>query len=247
MTQKLAGKIALVTGASRGIGRGIARRLAADGAQVAVHYGGSADDAAQTLSEIEAAGGRGRLFQADVAEVAQIRRLFADIDDAMGSVDILINNAGIALNGGIKKFTEEDFDKLFAINVRGYFFAMQEAARRMTDWGRIVNITSSSTEFAFPGMAAYAASRMAPRTFAAVAAQELGKNNVTVNAVSPGPVAPGMFETAPKEMVDMVVAMTPQGRLGTPEDIADVVAFLASEDARWINGQHILANGGGKA
>ncbi|NWG47211.1 MAG: SDR family oxidoreductase [Alphaproteobacteria bacterium] len=243
---RLEGRIALVTGASGGIGRGIAVKLAAEGAAVAVHYNRSAEKAAETVQLIADAGGKALAFGADVGQVAEIRALFKDIDAALGPVSILVNNAGLPFTRSIKKTTEEEYDRIFAVNTKAYFFCMQEAALRMTDWGRIIHITSSSTEFPFAGNSVYASSRMVPRVFAAIGAQELGRKGVTVNAVSPGPVAPGMFGPVPDELKAFAESNTPSGRLGTPEDIADVVAFLASEEARWVNGQHLLVNGGAK-
>ena len=242
---KLAGKVALVTGASRGIGRGIAERLARDGAAVAVNYCGSADAARSVVAAITAAGGRAEAIQADLSLVSEVRRLFAACDVAFRRLDILVNNAGIGAITPLDELDEETFDRVFALNAKSALFACQEAARRMGEGGRIINISSSSTVFPMAGTAVYAASKAVPKVFTEVLAKELGGRGITVNSVVPGPVIPGMFAGAPEQFQQMAATATPFGRLGTPADIADIVAFLASDDARWISGQHILANGAG--
>ncbi len=197
------------------------------------------------MSEIESNGGKALAIQADMSQVADIRRLFQTTIDRFGQLDILVNNAGIANSGAIAEVTEEDFDAVFAVNVRGVFFALQEAARRMNHYGRIVNISSStSLNPSMPGIAVYAASKAAPKLFVEVLAQELGSKVITVNSVLPGPTSPGMFDNLPEEIREEAAASSPFGRIGQAQDIADVVAFLVSEEARWITGQHILVNGG---
>ncbi|MBW4639644.1 MAG: glucose 1-dehydrogenase [Gloeocapsa sp. UFS-A4-WI-NPMV-4B04] len=242
----LTGKVAIVTGASRGIGRAIAQRLAKDGASLVINYGRSADEAKELVSIIEANNGQALAVQADMSSVADIRRLFQETIDKFGQLDILVNNAGIGKVAAIAEVTESDFDAVFAVNVRGVLFAMQEAAKRMNNNGRIVYISSSTTVYPQVGMAVYGASKAAPKHFTEVLAQELGERGITVNSVVPGPTSPGMFDHMPPEMHKAAAASSPFGRIGQAEDIADVVAFLVSEEARWITGQHIVANGGAK-
>ncbi len=242
----LAGKVAIITGASHGIGRAIAQRLAQDGASIVVNYGRSAEAAAELVSTVESEGGKALAVQADMSQVADIRRLFQETTEKLGQLDILVNNAGIAKGGAIAEVTEEDFDAVFAVNVRGVLFALQEAARHMSDNGRIINISSSTSVYPSPGIAVYAASKAAVKLFTEVLAQEIGGRGITVNSVLPGATSPGMFDNLPPERREEAAASSPFGRIGKAQDIADVVAFLVSEEARWITGQHIIVNGGAK-
>lgn len=241
----LVGKVALVTGASRGIGRDIARRLAAEGAAVAINYRTSAEAAETLAAEIETAEGRAAAFAADVAEIDPIRELFDAVLDRFGRLDILVNNAGIAIYGSIAEYSEADFDRLFAVNVKGTFFACQEAARRLADGGRIINIGSTVTRVMMPRYGAYAASKGAVEQITRVLARELGARGITVNAVCPGPVDTELFrEGKTREQIAGLAAMAALGRLGNPEDIAEAVAALAGEAGRWVSGQCIYVNGG---
>jgi len=240
----LTGQVALVTGASRGIGRAIAERLAQDGAAVVVNYAADAAGAGQVVDAIVQPGGTAIAVRADLADVAEIGRLFAAVDARFGRLDILVNNAGIGALAPLDEVDAATFDRVFAINARAPLFACQEAARRMTAGGRIVNVSSSSTLFPTPGTAVYAASKAVPKIYTEVLARELGPRGITVNSVVPGPTSPGMFDYAPDEMHAGAIAASPFGRLGAPGDIASVVSFLVSDDARWVTGQHILANGG---
>ncbi|BAZ11731.1 short-chain dehydrogenase/reductase SDR [Calothrix sp. NIES-4071] len=242
----LTGKVAIVTGASRGIGRSIAQRLAEDGATVVINYGHSASEAKEFVNAIESSGGKALAVQADMSQVADIRRLFEETINRFGGLDILVNNAGVGKGGLVADTSEEDFDAVFNLNTRGTFFALQEAVLRMRDGGRIINISSTTTLFTNPGYAVYAASKITLKIFAEVLAQEVGSRGITVNNVLPGPTSPGMFDQQPAEQQQAAAASSPFGRLGKGEDIADVVAFLASESARWITGQQIVANGGAK-
>ncbi|MDF5728372.1 MAG: glucose 1-dehydrogenase [Rhizonema sp. PD38] len=242
----LTGKVAIITGASRGIGRAIAQRLAQDGAAVAINYGQSAEAANELVRDIESKGGKALSVQADISQVADIRHLFQETINKLGQLDILVNNAGIARGGAIVEVTEEDFDSMFAVNVRGVLFALQEAARHMKNNGRIITISSSTSVYPSPGIAVYAASKAAPKLFTEILAQEIGERGITVNSVLPGPTSPGMFDNLPQERREEAAASSPIGRIGQAQDIADVVAFLASEEARWITGQHIVVNGGAK-
>ena len=240
----LTGKVAIVTGASRGIGRAIAERLAQDGALVTVNYSQSADKAKEVVSAIEAGGGKALAVQADMSQIIDIRRLFQETIDYFGHLDILVNNAGMGIIKSVAETTESDFDATFDLNAKGTFFALQEAARWMSDGGRIVSISSSVTIYPQPGIAIYAASKAAEKLITQVFAKEIGSRGITVNSVMPGPTVPGMAENLPPEMQKAMAESSPFGRMGHANDIADVVAFIVSEKARWITGQHILVNGG---
>jgi len=239
---KLNGKVALVTGASRGIGKGIAERLAKDGASIVVNYTRNADEARKVVAGIEAMGVKAVAVQADVGKVSDVRRLFQETEKAFGQLDILINNAGIFWAKPMADVTEDEYDQIFAINTKGQFFAMQEAAKRMADDGRIVNISTGGTQLAFPGISAYGGSKSALEFFTKVAARELGARKITVNTVSPGYTETDML-TDPNFRTIGIEA-SPLKRLGTPKDIADVVAFIVSEEAGWITGDTIQAGGG---
>jgi 3-oxoacyl-[acyl-carrier protein] reductase len=241
----LQGKVALVTGASRGIGRAIAQRLSQHGAAVVVNYAGSKAQAEETVAGIEQAGGRALVVQADVSQARDVERLFDATLQHFGKLDILVNNAGIILYKLLVDVTEAEFDRLFAVNVKGTFFACQQAARRMTDGGRIVNFSSSLTALMLPTYAAYVATKGAVEQLTRVLAKELGSRRITVNVVSPGPTDTELFGEGKTEAEKQRFGqMTALGRLGQPQDIADVVALLVSDDAHWITGQNLRANGG---
>lgn len=241
----LSGKIALVTGASRGIGRAIAERLGDRGASVIVNYAGSRDKALEVVQAILAAGGKAVAVQADVSRVEEVRRLFDETFAHFGRLDILVNNAGLSIMKPIEEITEDEFDRLFAINAKGVFFALQEAAKRMADGGRIVSITTGGTATGAPGATAYAGSKAAIEGFSMSLAKELGGRGITVNTVMPGATDTEMFASAaPPEMKQMAAQMSPLGRMGQPGDVADVVVFICSEEARWLTGQSIHATGG---
>ncbi|HLV81470.1 MAG TPA: 3-oxoacyl-ACP reductase family protein [Chthonomonadaceae bacterium] len=243
---RLEDKAAVVTGASRGIGAAIARRLAAEGAQVLVNYHRSAEAAEKVVAGIEAAGGRAFAAQADMADLAQIRRLFAAVRDRWGRLDILVNNAGVARFRPLEEIEADDYERQFAVNVRGVLFATQEAARLMAETGgRIINISSGAAAAAPPGASVYSASKAAVETLTRVYAAELGPRGITVNAISPGLIQTDMLDAViPAEARQTMIARTPLRRLGTPEEIADAVAFLASEEARFITGQVLAVSGG---
>jgi 3-oxoacyl-[acyl-carrier protein] reductase len=241
----LTGRAAIVTGASRGIGAAIARRLAADGAIVIVTYARQEAAAHQVAREIESRGGEVDVVQADVADLGAVRRLFAETRANYGRLDILVNNAGVAEFLPLEEVREEHYSRTFDVNVRGPLFAMQEAVRVMSGPGRIVNISSGAAQAAPPGSSVYAASKAALETITRSIAAEVGAKGITVNAVSPGITQTDMLaENIPEAIQQRMIANTALGRLGTPEDIADVVAFLVSDDARWITGQVIGASGG---
>lgn len=241
----LSGKVAIITGASGGIGRAIAERLAKDGATVVINYGRSAEEAENLVQFIKANGGQSLAVQADISKRADIRNLFQQTIDKFGQLDILVNNAGIANAAPVAEVTEDQFDQVFA-NVRGVLFTLQEAARQINNGGRIVNVSSSTTLYPAAGLAVYIASKAAVNSFTEVLALELGERGITVNSVVPGPTTPGMFAKRPIEEQQAAAASSPFGRIGRAEDIADVVAFLVSEESRWITGQHIVANGGAR-
>ncbi|WP_406230621.1 SDR family NAD(P)-dependent oxidoreductase [Nocardia sp. NBC_01009] len=245
----LHGKIALVTGSSRGIGRAVAMRLASDGANVIVHYGSNEQAAAQTVADIEAAGGKAFAVRAALGTPDGVDTLFAGL--AAGPfgerLDILVNNAGGGgMGGSIVQVEPEDFDRLFAVNVAAPFFILQHALPLLNDGGRIVNISSCAPRLAAPSQVAYAMSKGAIDVLGRTLAVELGPRGITVNTVAPGATetdsTAAMF--AIPEASAMMASMTALGRSGRPADIADVVAFLASDDARWITANIIDASGG---
>jgi 3-oxoacyl-[acyl-carrier protein] reductase len=244
-SNKLAGKIALVTGASRGIGRAIAERLSRDGASVAINYVRNLDKAEEVFTEITSAGGTAFTIQADVCRIDGIQQLFEKTLEHFGRLDILVNNAGIRISPTVADLQEEEFDRLFAINVKGPFFACQQAAHQISDGGRIINISSAVTQMMLSGYSIYAASKAAVDQLTRVFAKEVGGRQITVNAVAPGPVDTELLRDGKtEEQIQQMAQMAAFGRLGKVEDIADAAAFLASDDARWITGQVIHVNGG---
>lgn len=257
----LAGKIALVTGAGRGIGRGIATRLARDGALVGVHYGRSEAAALEVVGEIRRNGGRAFALGAELGVPGDADAVFEAFDAGLreerdqqgeaaagagGSLDILVNNAGASGSGPVGQAVPEVFDRMIAINAKAPFFLVQNALPRMRDGGRIVNVSSLASRRAFPESLAYAMSKGALDTMTLALAKELGPRGITVNAVGPGYVETDMNarrRTTPEARADLA-ARSVFGRIGRPSDVADVVAFLASDDSRWITGQYLDVSGG---
>lgn len=239
--------VALVTGASRGIGAAIALRLAADGYRVVVNYASRRAEADAIVSQIESAGGQAIAIEADVADPKAVARLFAATLEAYGRIDVLVNNAGVmpAQLPMLENTDDATFDKLVAINLKGSFNTLREAARSMAPGGRIVNFSSSIVGLALPGYAVYAATKAAIETMGHIFAKELRGKGITVNAIAPGPTATALFlDGKSPEQIERLAKMAPLERLGTPDDIARAVAFLAGPDARWVNGQTLRANGG---
>ncbi|MCZ7890063.1 3-oxoacyl-ACP reductase FabG [Agrobacterium salinitolerans] len=244
ITHRLTGQTALVTGGSRSIGAAIAKRLAADGAAVAITYSASPDKAAAVVAEIEAAGGRAIAIQADAGDPAAVRAAVAKTEETFGSLDILVNNAGIALGGPIDEIKFEDYERMIAVNVTGVFVATQEAARRMKPGGRIVHIGSSMTRYAaFPTASLYTLTKGAVAGFNRSLVRDLGPKGITVNTVHPGPTDTDMNpDGGPvSKIVGPGMAI---GRYGKDYEVASVVAYLASPEAAFVTGADIVADGG---
>ena len=240
-------KVAIVTGASRGIGRAIALRLAQDNIAVVVNYAHRASDAEEVVQAIEAAGGRAIALQGDVANASDCARLFDAAEAQFGGVDIVINNAGVIQPGTTMLADTDDalYERIFAINTRGTFNMLRLAATRMRSNGRIVNFSSSVIGLALPGYAIYAGSKAAVETFTNIFAKELRGKGISVTAVAPGPTATDLFmEGKTPELIERLGKMAPLERLGTPEDIAGTVAFLVGPQGAWVNGQTLRVNGG---
>ncbi len=238
-------KVAIVTGGAGGIGSAVCERLARDGFTVVVNYAGSTAAAEALVARIESAGGRAVTAQADISDAGQVARMFASAETAFGGVDVLINNAGIMNLATIKDSTDDLFDRQVEVNLKGAFNTLREAARRLRDGGRIVNISSSITRRLVPTYGVYAATKAALEAMTSILAKELRGRNITVNAIAAGPTATKLFlDGKSQELIDQLSKMAPLERLGQPEDIADAVAFLAGPDGGWINGQTLHANGG---
>ncbi|TDB75295.1 SDR family oxidoreductase [Actinomadura sp. KC216] len=242
MTAKpLDGKSALVTGGSRGIGKAVVRRLARDGARVVFSYRENKDAADALVREVAGA----VAVRADQEDLATLDALFEHVEDAQEGLDILVNNAAINPPTAIRDITLELFDRVMTVNAKFPLLAMRRAEPLLRDGGRVVNISTLNTVLPMPGLALYSASKAALEQFTAIAAREFGARNITVNTVSPGATETDLLrDTNPPEALEQTSAFTALGRLGTPEDIADVVAFLAGPDGRWITGQNIRATGG---
>ncbi|HEX7564850.1 MAG TPA: SDR family oxidoreductase [Bradyrhizobium sp.] len=238
-------KVAIVTGASRGIGAAVAERLASDGFAVIINYSSDARSAETLERKIKDNGGRALAAKADVSNPNAVRDMFDAAERAFGGVDVLINNAGIMKLARIADSDDALFDQQIAINLKGSFIAMREAAKRLRDGGRIVNFSTSVVGTRLETYGVYAATKSAVETMTAILSKELRGRNITVNAVAPGPVATELFLSGKSpELIDRLAKMNPMERLGTPEDIASAVAFLVGPDGGWINGQVLRANGG---
>ncbi|HEU4682895.1 MAG TPA: SDR family oxidoreductase [Nitrospira sp.] len=238
-------KTAIITGASRGIGRSIAKRLAADGFSVVVNYVGNATQADEAVNEITTAGGKALAIAGDISNPRDVGELFVKAGQAVGPIHIVVNNAGIMPLSPIAKGDMDTFDKVIAINLRGAFLVLGQAAQHVVEGGRIIALSSSVLAKSFPTYGAYIASKAGVEGLVRVLANELRGRNVTVNAVAPGPTATGVFlKDKNQEQIEGFKKMNPLERLGQPEDIANVVSFLAGPDGGWVNGQVLRANGG---
>ncbi|MBS0028606.1 SDR family oxidoreductase [Chitinophaga sp. 22321] len=238
-------KIILVTGSSRGIGATIARQLAAAGAKVIVNYAGGKDAAQQVVNDILQDGGDAIALQADVSKGDEVKALFDAAMEHYGRIDVLVNNAGIMINKLIKDTTDEEFTRQFDINVRGTFNTMREAATRLSDNGSIINFSTSVNRIMLPTYGTYVASKAAVEQLTRVFSKEVGARGINVNSVSPGPTNTALFTNGKSdELMARLASLSAFNRIGEPEDIARVVVFLASDDAKWISAQNIGANGG---
>ncbi len=241
--KRFANKIAIVTGASRGIGRAIAERLGSEGASVMVNYAGNADKAAEVVKQIADAGGVAVAVQGDMSKVEDIIRLFDATEKAFGRPHIVVSAAATSIFKPHTELTTEDYERIFSLNTFGVMHVLQQAAKRVSEGGRIIQFSTGGTKMPLPGAGLYAASKAAGEQFALCLSRELGSRGITVNLMSPGVTrTDGLI--MPEEAIQHLIRQTPLGRLGEPADIADAVVFLASEEGRWINGQNIQVNGG---
>lgn len=245
MNNRLDGKVALVTGSSRGIGRAIAEQLADLGAKVVINYSGSSQKAYEVVEGIKKNDGEAIAIQADISQVTHIVNLFEETVKAYGKIDILVNNAGMMINKPLAEATEEDFDKQFGVNVKGTYFACQQALKYMEIKGRIVNISTSVLGQMFPTYSMYAGTKGAVEQFTRQLAKEFGSKQITINAIAPGPVNTELFNVGKSEQqIEGMKKMSAFGRIGETDDIANVITFLVSEQAQWVTGQTIRVNGG---
>lgn len=245
---RLDNKVALITGSARGLGKAIAERYAALGASIVINYSRDKSSADEVVGNIRAMGAKVIAIQADVSKVADVERLFKETIDAFGKIDIVVANAGIELvETPVSAFTEEQFDRVFSINTKGSYFTLQQAARHVSDNGRILYIASSTTSFPVPGMAVYGGSKITPRYMVDVLSKEIGHRGVTVNSIIPFAVDhsgifadPASYPALRKQLLDSC----PMGRLAEVEDVANIAEFFASDLSSFVSGQHLLVNGG---
>lgn len=238
-------KVALITGASRGIGASIARRLAADGFSTVINYSGSLASAKGLAASIADTGGRAIIAQADVSDAAAVARMFDEAEAAFGGIDVLVNSAGIMKLAPLAEADDALIDRQIAVNLKGTINTLRQAGKRLRDGGRIINFSTSVVGLKLETYGVYAATKAAVETLTAIMAKEMRGRSITVNAVAPGPTATDLFlEGKTPELIARLAAMNPLERLATPEDIAGVVAFLAGPDGAWVNGQVLRANGG---
>ncbi|HKO78656.1 MAG TPA: SDR family oxidoreductase [Flavobacterium sp.] len=243
--KNLNNKVILVTGASRGIGAAVAKNLAQAGAKIIVNYAGGVQAAEETVAEIKKAGGDAITLQADVSKSEEVKNMFDQAIAHYGKIDVLVNNAGIMITKLIKDTTDEDFTRQFDINVRGTFNTLREAATRLADNGSIINFSTSVNRIMLPSYATYVATKAAVEQLTRVMAKEVGARGININSISPGPTNTELFTNGkPQEVIDRLASLSAFNRLGEPEDIAKTVAFLASDDAKWITAQNIGVNGG---
>jgi len=244
-TKKLQGKVALVTGSSRGIGAAIAARLAAEGATIAINFNSDKNAAEQMVTQIEKLGSKAAAFKANVSSPADSKRLIEEVSKTYGKIDILVNNAGVFEMRPIDQIDVDHYQRIFDVNVKGVITTTVAVLPHISDGGRIINLSSVASKSAMPGASVYSATKSAIDTLTRIWAQELGKRKITVNAVAPGATVTDMLTAGLNEdMKQMFISKTALGRLGETSDIADVVAFLASDDSRWVTGQTIVTDGG---
>lgn len=238
-------KVILITGASRGIGASITHKLASAGAKVIVNYAGGRAAAEQTVNDIIQQGGDAIAIQADVSNAAAVKAMFDTAIDHYGRIDVLVNNAGIMINKLLKDTTDEDFALQFDINVKGTFNTMREAATRLSDNGSIINFSTSVNRIMLPTYSTYVATKAAVEQLTRVFSKEVGGRGINVNSISPGPTNTELFTKGkPQEVIDRLASLSAFNRIGEPEDIAQVVTFLAGDEAKWITAQNIGVNGG---
>jgi 3-oxoacyl-[acyl-carrier protein] reductase len=241
----LSDKVVLVTGASKGIGAEVAKKLAEAGAKVIVNFAGSKTDADNVVETIKTNGGEAIAVQADVSKPEDVKNLFDQSIAHFGRIDVLINNAGIMITKTIRETTDEDFDRHFNINVKGVFNTLREASTKLADNGSIINFSTSVNRLMLPGYGTYVATKSAVEQLTRVFSKEIGHRGINVNSVSPGPTATALFlEGKSQEIIDRLASLNPFGRIAETDDIANVVVFLASDEAKWINAQNIGVNGG---
>jgi 3-oxoacyl-[acyl-carrier protein] reductase len=244
-TPRSNGKVALVTGASRGIGAATARRLARDGYAVAVSYEKNGELAAGVVRDIETGGGRALSVQADVSDPKAVVRLFEATERAFGGVDVVVSNAGVMRLASFRDMTDADFQRMIDVNQKGSFFVLREAARRVRNGGRIITLSSSITQLRTPTYGPYAATKVAQELYANILAKELEGRMISVNAIAPGVVNTTLFtDGKTQQQLAGFAERTPHKRLGEPSDIADAIAALCSADGAWVNGQTVFVNGG---
>jgi len=245
---KLSNKVAVVTGASKGIGAGIAKGLAAAGAAVVVNYASSKEGAERVVAEIVEAGGKALAVQGDVSKASDVQRIFAETKRAFGRLDVLVNNAAVYQFSPLEEITEDQFHRHFNINVMGLILATQEAVKHFgAEGGNIINIGSTATQMTPPNTAVYTATKGAVDAVTRVLAKELGPNKIRVNSINPGPVETEGVHTSGiigSDFLKQLVAQTPLGRIAQPDDIAPIAVFLASQDSGWLTGETLLASGG---
>jgi len=245
MTKVLEGKVAIVTGSSRGIGRTIAEHLVISGAKVVINYVSSSDQADDAVKTIKNKGGEAIAIQADLTNMSELEGLFSKTISTFGKLDILVNNAGLMNNKPLSQVTEEDFDRAFDVNIKATYFACQQAMKHMEEGGHIINMSTSVTGQMFPTYSVYAGAKGAVEQITRQLAKEFAAKQISINAIAPGPTDTKLFRVGKsEEQIQGLKNMVGYGRLGTPEDTAKVISLLVNDDARWITGQTIRSNGG---
>ncbi len=241
----LDGKVAIITGSSRGIGAGVAKALACEGVRVVINYIQNKSAADALCNEIVSAGGECIAVQADVGNPAAVKQLFDTALERFQQIDFLVNNAGILLFKEIAEIQDDEFDRILTVNLKSVFYTLREAANRLADHGRVVNISSTVTRIMMPKYGAYAATKAGVEQLTRIFAREMGKRGITANAILPGPVDTELFRAGKTSAdIERMAAMSALGRIGTVEDVAQVVLFQVSDEAAWVNGQMIGVNGG---